>query len=378
AEEAVGDAAADEERLQEPLVAVEGEDAGGQRVVEAVELLPERGRRGRRAARHQARGALPERRHGRDDGAAPLGQIHAQHVPPLEREVDVGGIQERAVDALDGAASGERRGDARAARRADVQVEAAGRQPVHAILERRQDADLIHPAGRPPTRQAQRDLGSAHAASSCRAAAAWSLCSAMVWIMAPSPPATSQPSTIAHQGTESGELGPEMPSKSARSSAAPKPTCSATQGTTEPLVMRRWLRAPPSSSKAGQLRMSGRLSAKQSAVTSAAPSAECSRRRPPNSAPRKNSSSTKGKAQAETRIMTASSAGRSVVSSAARSASTSGGVGATCSIKSASDPAGICSASPSAKPKINSAGWVGRIPSPSVNVRSGACTRSTP
>ena len=67
--EVVGDAAAEEDLGEEALVAIEREEARGERVVEAVDLLPEEEVRGRAGGAVSARGEAGERV---ADGDAPV------------------------------------------------------------------------------------------------------------------------------------------------------------------------------------------------------------------------------------------------------------------------------------------------------------------
>src|SRR5262249_22657861 len=98
--ETVGDAAPQEELLEEPFEGVEREQAGGQRVVEPIELLPKVF--GRWGSRREGVHAVSKRAERCDDGAAPFIEVHAREVRALERKVIVGGIEKGAVQPLDG------------------------------------------------------------------------------------------------------------------------------------------------------------------------------------------------------------------------------------------------------------------------------------
>ena len=123
AEETVGHPSTEEKLLEKSLERIEREEAGGERIVESIELLPQI--LGRGGARRQARHAAAKRAESGDDGAPPFVEIHAGEVPALERKVVVGGVEERAVEALHRKTTGERGGHGGAARRADVEIEAA-------------------------------------------------------------------------------------------------------------------------------------------------------------------------------------------------------------------------------------------------------------
>ena len=76
----------------------------------------------------------------------------------LETEVNVRGIEERAVDALHRKASGERRRDARSAAGTHVEREAAGIGALERVLERRERTNLKDRARGAASRQAKSDF----------------------------------------------------------------------------------------------------------------------------------------------------------------------------------------------------------------------------
>src|SRR5690606_21522761 len=75
--EGVGDVATVEKIRKEALIAVQREHPGGQRVVQAIELFPQRGAARLRATEQQTARALSQRAEGGGEGALPLGEIRA-------------------------------------------------------------------------------------------------------------------------------------------------------------------------------------------------------------------------------------------------------------------------------------------------------------
>src|SRR5690606_30983828 len=139
------------------LVAFQREETRGQRVVEPIELLEERGGDGSRLARQRIPCRQPDRGERRKQSPPPLGEVDAQEVLALEAEIGVHRVEERAIEALDREPCGEGGREARASGAADVHVERVRVEAFDGILDRGERSDLIERAHRATAGEAERD-----------------------------------------------------------------------------------------------------------------------------------------------------------------------------------------------------------------------------